>query len=785
MGEPQEPPVFATDILDALPFSALLVDDRRRVLYANCAARSVFGDSKADGDSLCYRLIHGTETPPPECPLPKVIATGQAMECTVCTEGEDTCLVFGLYPTGRRTAHGQRILLHTVRDISEERAAQEALAASEERYRTLAEAADDMIFIIDDQDVIQYANINAAGAFGLSPAELVGRQRSEVFPPDIAEGQRAGLRAALETGLSSRAESQVMFGDRPAWLDTILVPLTTQEGRPRTVMGVSRDFTPRKLAEDGMMAAEAAARESEARLHHLLDTSPTVTYALAVVGTETTATWMSPNTHRVFGFNPQDALQPGWWLPRLHPDDVETAAEMLPAVLSNDAASREYRIARADGTYRWILDEQRLVRGENGEPREIVGTWLDITDKKVAEAALEEGEKRLQHSRRMEAIGTLAGGIAHDFNNLLTAIGGYADLLLDAQAAGEGERSEVLEIRRAAHRAGDLTQQLLAFSRRQTLQPVPVDINQIVTGMRPMLERILGEDVDLSTALDPDLGFAEVDPSQFEQVILNFVSNARDAMPTGGRLAFETTHMFLNEEYVRSHPDARTGDHVCLIVRDTGTGMNPEILAHAFEPFYTTKPQGQGTGLGLASVYGITTQSGGHVTLESEEGIGSTVRVYLPRIPRPDTAETPPERPAPVERGGGETILVVEDEPAVLRFVTRVLFGLGYTVLSAGGPQEAREVAGSHHDPIHLLLTDVVMPEKGGRELALEISASRPAMRVLFMSGHTRDAMIRSGRLDDGMALLNKPFTREELAARIRHELDMDQADDAPPDRQN
>ncbi|MHB1345410.1 MAG: hybrid sensor histidine kinase/response regulator, partial [Thermoleophilia bacterium] len=600
-----------------------------------------------------------------------------------------------------------------------------------------------------------------------------------------AEAQRSGLRAVLESGFSSRTESQVMFGDRPAWLDTILVPLTTQGGPPSEVMGVSRDFTPRKLAEDGMIAAEAAARESEARLRHLLDTSPTVTYALAVVGTETTATWVSPNTHRVFGFNPQDVLQQGWWLSRLHPDDVETAAEILPAVLADDEASREYRIARADGRYRWILDEQRLVRGEDGEPREIVGTWLDITDRKVAEATLEEGEKRLQHSQRMEAIGTLAGGIAHDFNNLLTAIGGYADLLLEAHAAGEGERSEVLEIRRAAQRAGDLTHQLLAFSRRQTLQPVPIDINQTVSGMRPMLERVLGEDVDLATDLDPDLGFAEVDPSQFEQVILNLASNARDAMPTGGRLAFETTHISLDEEYVRSHPDARTGDHVCLIVRDTGTGMDPETLARAFEPFYTTKPQGQGTGLGLASVYAITSQSGGHVTLESEEGIGSTVRVYLPRIPRPDTVETPPAHPTPVAKGGGETILVVEDEPAVLRFVTRVLFGLGYTALSAGGPQEALEVAGGHHGPIHLLLTDVVMPEKGGRELALEISASRPAVRVLFMSGHARDTMIRIGRLDDGMALLNKPFTREELAARIRHELDADQADEAPPDREN
>ncbi|MHB1345482.1 MAG: PAS domain-containing protein, partial [Thermoleophilia bacterium] len=232
MGEPQEPPVFATDILDALPFPTLLVDERHHVLYANRATRSVFGGSEAHGDSFCCRLVHGRETPPPECPLAEVIATGQAMEYTVHSEAEDAYLVFGLYPTGRRTAHGLRILLHTVRDISEERAAQKALAASEERYRTLAEAADDMIFIIDDQDVIQYANINAAGAFGLSPAELVGRRQSEVFPPGIAEAQRAGLRAVLESGFSSRTESQVMFGDRPAWLDTILVPLTTQGGPP-------------------------------------------------------------------------------------------------------------------------------------------------------------------------------------------------------------------------------------------------------------------------------------------------------------------------------------------------------------------------------------------------------------------------------------------------------------------------------------------------------------------------------------------------------------------------
>lgn len=372
----------------------------------------------------------------------------------------------------------------------------------------------------------------------------------------------------------------------------------------------------------------------------------------------------------------------------------------------------------------------------------------------------------------MEAVGRLAGGIAHDFNNLLTAILGYSELLLhDEKACTSQARQDLLEIKRAAERGSALTKQILAFSRRQTLRPLVVSLNDVVDGVIPMLKRVLGEDIELVTAKDPDLGLAEVDVHQLEQVIMNLAINARDAMPSGGRLVLETANVELDEEYARHHPEVTPGLYVMLTVSDTGTGMSKETLEHIFEPFFTTKEVGRGTGLGLAVAYGIVKQSAGHISAYSEPGRGTTFRIYLPRV-EPSQASEIPSQMAPAPPQGKETIILVEDEPGLRKLAARVLNQAGYHVASFGSAEEALTAAEQGQEA-DLLLTDVVLPGAlQGRDLAVRVRELRPRIPVLFMSGYTEKMAVQNGGLEAGTELLEKPFTPEALIRKVREVLD-------------
>jgi signal transduction histidine kinase len=390
----------------------------------------------------------------------------------------------------------------------------------------------------------------------------------------------------------------------------------------------------------------------------------------------------------------------------------------------------------------------------------------EVAERRRAEEARLASEELLRQSQKMEAVGQLAGGIAHDFNNLLTAIIGYSDLAL-ASAAGQDAtvRPDLREIKRAAERASSLTRQILAFSRRQALQPAVVSLNDIVTDVEPLLRRTLGEDIDLVIHLDKSLAKSELDINQFEQVIMNLALNARDASPLGGRLTIETHNVELGEEYCRSHPEAVPGDHVMLSVSDTGVGMDEDTMSRIFEPFFTTKAPGEGTGLGLSTVYGIVRQSDGSIDVTSTPGEGTTFRVYLPTASKSAT-RTDTQVAVASAVPGGETILVVEDEPALRRLVERVLSGLGYHVLTAGTANEA--VAAALDAKIDLLLTDVVLPgSMQGNDLAELLAGQARAMSVLYMSGYPRDAIVHAGRLDKGVHYLEKPFTPDALAKKV------------------
>jgi two-component system, cell cycle sensor histidine kinase and response regulator CckA len=380
-------------------------------------------------------------------------------------------------------------------------------------------------------------------------------------------------------------------------------------------------------------------------------------------------------------------------------------------------------------------------------------------------------ERQLRQAQKMEAVGRLAGGVAHDFNNLLTVITGYCELLLNRVDADDPLRHEVDEIKKAGERAASLTRQLLAFSRRQVLQPRVLDLNVVVAEMEKMLRRVIGEDIELSTHAAGDLGRVKADPGQIEQVILNLAVNARDAMPSGGRLTLQTDNVTLDETEARRRMGAVPGRYVMLVISDTGKGMDAETQAHLFEPFYTTKEQGKGTGLGLAMVYGIIRQSGGNIWVSSEVDKGTTFKIYLPYVQQPADAMRPAgaRTRAP---GGTETILVVEDEEVVRVLVRDILRRHGYTVVEAPDGPHARLMSMDHLGPIHLLLTDIVMPRMGGRELASILAPSRPEMRILYMSGYTDDEIVHHGVKDDGAPFLQKPFTPDALAFKVREVLD-------------
>ena len=401
----------------------------------------------------------------------------------------------------------------------------------------------------------------------------------------------------------------------------------------------------------------------------------------------------------------------------------------------------------------------------------------EIEERKRADAEREKLEEQLRMSQKMEAIGSLAGGVAHDFNNLLSVILGYTGFALDAMPENTPLRADLLEVRKAGERAAALTRQLLAFGRKQVLQPLPLSLNQVATGLEQMLRRILGEDIDLLQTLAPELGLTLADPSQIGQVLMNLVVNARDAMPEGGKLTIGTANVEVDEEYAARHVAVMPGPYVMLAVTDTGCGMDPTTKARLFEPFFTTKEAGKGTGLGLSTVYGIVRQTGGNIWVYSEPGLGTTFKIYLPRV-LSATMPTVTEPPAlPRRATGTETILVVEDEEALRRVARRILGAAGYTVLAAANGDEALAICAQHVGDIHLILTDVVMPRMSGKMLAQKLAQTRPTLKVLYMSGYTDDAIVHHGVLDAETQFLAKPFTAPDLARKVRVVLDGGSAD--------
>jgi PAS domain S-box-containing protein len=531
--------------------------------------------------------------------------------------------------------------------------------------------------------------------------------------------------------------------------------------RDEAVLGQLADHAALAIRNAQLFAREQLARveaeASEQRFRDLVESLDAIVWQADA--TTRRFSFVSRRAEAILGYPVEQwREEPSFWLHHVHPDDREwTAARCRADAAEGRDHALEYRMVAADGRVVWLRDLVRVLRDPEGQPRQLRGVMVDITERQRMEA-------ELRHSQKMEAIGNLASAVAHDFNNLLTVVAGYSEFLLSARDEQDALRKYV-EIKKAVARAASLTRQLVAFGRRQGPQATRLDLNGVVADMAELLRRLLGEDVELQTTLPPGLGPIRADRGQIEQVLMNLAVNAREAMPRGGRLTLETADVVIGEE--AGPIDVRPGRYVMLAVGDTGRGIDPETRASLFEPFFTTKAAGEGRGLGLATVYGIVRQGGGHVRVDSEPGHGATFSLYWPR----DAEVSNGPADVAIEgtgTPGTATILLVEDEEGVRELTAEILQEQGYAVLVAGDGAEALVIAARHEGPIHLLVTDVVMPRMSGRDLAERLAAVRAETKVLYVSGYHDDIIGRHGVLDAGTAFLQKPFTPESLSRAVR-----------------
>jgi PAS domain S-box-containing protein len=638
-----------------------------------------------------------------------------------------------------------------ISNLTDQKRAEEALRASEIRYRRLFEAAKDGILILE------YATGNIVDAnpfledlLGYPGGEMLGKKLWEIVPfRDMVASERSFEEL--------RDQGYVRYED---------LPLQTRDGRLAEVEFVSnvyevhgakviqcniRDITERKKAEQLLLRLRAA-----------VDASGEVVF---MTDREGLITLINPEFTRLYGYTAEEVV--GKVTPRIlesgetPPEEYAQFWKAIPAkgVVQKEIVNKTKggKSVRVEVSANPILDERGNITG-------FLALQRDVTARKVL-------EDQLRQAQKMEAIGRLAGGVAHDFNNLLTIINGYAQLIQEQLEPANPLRPKVEEINKAGDRAAALTRQLLAFARRQVLAPQVLSLNDVLAGTERMLRRLIGEDIGMVFAPGKELGLVKADPGQIEQVIMNLAVNARDAMPHGGTLTLETANVELDEAYARNHAEVVPGPYVLMAVGDNGAGMDAQTLSHIFEPFFTTKGKGKGTGLGLATVFGIVKQTGGHLSVYSEAGVGTTFKVYLRQVeagaPKVHAQETPA-----AALGGTETILLVEDEGALREFAAKVLEGYGYNVLKSPDGADALHKEQQYKEPVDLLLTDVVMPKMSGRDVAECLNLLRPEMKVLYMSGYTDDAIVRQGILEAGAHFLQKPFTPYALAKKVREVLD-------------
>ncbi|MBA3461710.1 MAG: PAS domain S-box protein [Deltaproteobacteria bacterium] len=722
-------------------------------LYVNAALVSMLGYSEEELRATTFlALTHPDDVAETREALRRLLdgdSVSQAFEKRF--RAKDGTDVWGYVTTRLHEHAGTRYFLTHVLDITERKKTETALASSEQRYRRLFESAKDGILILDMTGMVVDANPFMTELTGYAAADLVGKHLWEIGPfQDSA--------ASKDSFAELQDKNYVRYDD---------LPLRTRAGASVQVEFVSnvylvdgerviqcniRDVSVRKRAEAELRLRE---RAIDAVSQGILITD--------VASPDHPIIYASPGFERLTGYSREEALGRNCRFLQGHDTDPAQIATLRDAIRNERACMVELLNYRKDGTPFWNNIAISPVKDAEGRVTNYVGVQTDVTPRRQLEAQFRQAQK-------MEAIGRLAGGVAHDFNNILCVILSYSEMICDDLEPEEPLRADVEEIRAAGMRATDLTRQLLAFSRQQVLDTVVLSLNESLSDVEKMLRRVLGADIELTTLPAARLGNVKADPGQIEQILMNLVVNARDAMPHGGRLTIETANVELDEEYAHDHLDVRAGSYVLLGVSDTGAGMDRSTQARIFEPFFTTKERGKGTGLGLATVFGIVKQSGGHLFVYSEPGKGSTFKIYLPRVDAssPESAAVPTSA---VPEPGSGTILVVEDEDQVRTLTRNILRRQGYVVLEAANGGEALLICEQHEGNIDLLLTDVVLPRMSGRQIAERLAPTRRAMKVLFMSGYTDDAILQHGIIDSGVPFLQKPFTPTSLTRKVREVL--------------
>ena len=641
-----------------------------------------------------------------------------------------------------------------IQDITARKCAEERLHETEKLVYALLNNSPNPVFLKDTEGRYLLVNKNFERVLRVSEEQIRGKKDEEVFPSEQAAAFRSNDLQVLQAGVPLQFEEVALHEDGPHTSIVHKFPLFDADGKLYATGGISTDITERKRVEDAL-------RRSEARYREMVENTSYGVYHATRNGRFLD---VNPALVTMLGYSSKDELLAVSLADGIY-HNLEDRARLIDQVLRTGRVMKaEVEWKRKDGKPITVRISGRALYDEAGELAGTEGIIENLTEWR-------ELEKQFRQAQKMEAVGRLAGGVAHDFNNLLTIIKGNNDLLSDHVEQSEPHRSSIEQIRKASDRAVSLTRQLLAFSRMQVLEPRVLNLNAVVAELSKMLPRLISENIELVFAPDQALGQVKADPGQVEQVIMNLAVNARDAMPEGGKLVVETSNFTMDDEYVHRHPAALPDQYVMLAVTDTGHGMGTATLNHIFEPFFTTKELGKGTGLGLATVYGIVKQSGGFIWVYSEPGKGTTFKIYLPRVDEPVEPMQPSKNGVTAARGT-ETILLVEDEEALRELVGQFLRKNGYTVLEAKNGVEGLLIAERQSGSIHLLMTDVVMPKMGGWELAKRLVVQRPGLKVVYMSGYSEYTATPRQNEEWRETFVQKPFTMAVLARKVRDALE-------------